>query len=114
MLKKSIISLSMIGVVAMAVASSGGGDRKESAEAKSGLLSLRSAPGVRLKAGPDFTQAQLNGSSQFNFAMQHAVVTYRKGNTIYIMQPHYKTVKPVVQGAHSNLDLLRLRVQLHR
>lgn len=117
MLKKSIISFGMIGIVALAAASSGGGDRKESNEARSGLLSLRSSPGVRLKAGPNYNEAQLNGASQFNLAMQHAVITYRKGNTIYIMPLPTRVSKPECQQVdfRSNLNLLRLQFKIpHR
>lgn len=114
MLKKSIISLPMIGMVALAVASSGGGDHRSATGVQSGLLSLKSAPGVlQLKAGPNYTHNHLRGSAQYNFAMQRAVVTYRKGNTIYIL-PTCSKMPPKAQEFRSNLNLLQLKLQLHR
>lgn len=108
MLRKSIFSFAMVGIAVLAVASSGGGDKKN---AKSSFPSANSSLGFTLKAGPSY-QARLGGaSSQFNFTNQNALVTYRKGNTIYIVPAVAKVSR---QSAKSNLSLLSWRMKLHK
>ena len=113
MLRKSIISCAMIGLAVLAIASSGGGDKKNATTDKSSLFSLKNKPGFVLKAGPSSQQTNslsIN-SSRYNFVMQNAVVTYRKGNTFYILPTASKMVKP---NLRSNLNLINVKVQLHK
>lgn len=111
MLKKSIISMALIGAVALALASSGGGDSKSS-RATSGLNIVKSTPGFSLKAGRSYSLSvnQFSG----NFSAENSVLTYRKGNTIYIMPGAPKTRTVASCSNKTNLNLLKLKVNLHK
>lgn len=110
MVKKSIISLAMIGVVALASASSGGGEKKKSGKATAGINLLKSTPGFSLKAGP-MNSGKL--SLRNNLTANNTVLTYRKGNTIYILPSAAKTPRVAMNGKN-NLNLLNLKVPLRK
>ncbi len=110
MLKKSIISMACIGAVALALASSGGGDNKSS-RATSGLTLVKSTPGFNLRAGRSYSltgREHLGGS----FSTENSVVTFRKGNTIYIVPASVKT--RTVNCNQNNLNLLNVKFRLRK
>jgi len=108
MLKKSITSLAMIGAVALALASSGGGDKTKST-ITSGRQTAKSTPGFSLQAGRSYSNALVVNKT--NTAAAHTIITYRKGNTIYIVPPACKgTYKPV--ASKNNLNMLNLKLNL--
>ena len=112
MLRRSIISCTMVGIGVLAVASTGGGGKNSSA-AKSSLASLRSSSGYTLKAGPGYQPNRLCATSNpYNFGNKDAVVTYRKGNTFYILPVSNKQLKAA--GMRSNLNLVNWKVKLHK
>ena len=102
MVKKSIISFAMIGVVALAVASSGGGEKKKSGKATAGINLLKTTPGFSLKAGP-MNSGKL--SLRNNLTAGNTVLTYRKGNIIYILPTASKSPR-VAMNSKTNLNLL--------
>jgi hypothetical protein len=107
MVKKLIISMTMLSVVALAIASSGGGGSKKSTKAVSGLSILRSSAGFSLKAGP------LNGSLSVprNNSTRNLIVTYRKGNTIYIL-PAPPQPSLASNSGSTNLDALKFKMNI--
>lgn len=114
MVKKSIISFAMIGVAALAIASSGGGEKKSAAKATPGINLLRTTPGFSLKAGPGNLNAR-NGMHAVGFAPGQLVTTYRKGNTIYIMPSGNRTARPAtVAAGKNNLNLLNVKLSLRK
>lgn len=102
--------MALFGVVALASASSGAGDKKTRATATS-LSAIKTTPGYSLRAGRNYSHS-LSLRNQHNFAQTNAVLTYRKGNTIYILPNSGKMAKPV--SMHSNLNLLNLKVNLRK
>jgi hypothetical protein len=109
MLKKSIICFVMIGGVVLALASSGGGKNKNSGTLGSGFTPIRTTNGFTLKAGPNYSGSF---TSQARSGVLHnTILTYQKGNTIFILPYDYKMKNP---GSRSNLNLLTLRVKLHK
>lgn len=110
MLKKSIISMAFVGAVALALASSGGGDNK-STRATSGLTLVKSTPGFNLRAGRSYSllgRDHVTGS----FSTQNSVVTFRRGNTIYIVPT---LVKPrTVNCNQNNLNLINVKFRLRK
>ena len=112
MLKRLITCSLTIGIVALALASSGGGDKKRSA-VRSDITPLNSS-GFTLKSGPKYT-GSLMYSAQKNksFVLYSTVVTYQKGNTIYVLPYKYKmnTAKPCFK---SNLNVVDLEIRLHK
>lgn len=116
MLKKSIISGAMIGLVALALASSGGGDKKKKSETASmpEFTPIRTTNGFTLRSGLSYSGSSiLNTSQNKNYITRDMVVTYQKGNTVYIL-PHKSRVSTVSGNFKSNLNLLDLRIRLHK
>ena len=109
MLKKSIMSMAMIGAVALALASSGGGDKKKST-ITSGAQTAKSTPGFSLQAGRSYSNALVVNKT--NTAAPNTIITYRKGNTIYIVPPSSKSSYRPVACSKNNLNLLNLKVPL--
>ena len=69
MLKKSLISMAMVGAVALALASSGGGDKKKVTVAASGVNTLKTTPGFSLKAGRSYSNSLTLKNGQNNLAL---------------------------------------------
>ncbi len=111
MLKKSIICMAMIGAVALALASSGGGEKKRSI-ASAGINILKTTPGFSLKAGRNYSTALTLSSRTYNLALTNTVLTYRKGNTIYILPSANRFCKP--NTGKNNLNMLNLKVRLRK
>lgn len=111
MLKKSIISMAMIGAVALALASSGGGEKK-TIIASPGLNVLKTTPGFSLRAGRSFSNALTIKANSNKFAVYNTVITYRKGNTIYILPAPNRFSKN--SSEKNNLNVLNLKVRLRK
>lgn len=119
MLKKTIISCAMIGAVALAIASSGGGDKKK-AEAlrKPDFTPIRTTNGFTLKAGPTYTGSHVfcNVRNNSNVAY-NTVVTYQQGNKVFILpyKPRVSVnVTPDQQIYRNNLNVLDLKFRLRK
>ena len=117
MLKKTIISCAMIGAVALALASSGGGDKKRTETLrKSDFTPIRTTNGFTLKAGPAYTGSHVfSVRNSSNYITTNTVVTYQQGNKVFILP--YKSrvyVAPVNNSFHNNLNLLDLKIRLRK
>jgi len=113
MLKKSIISMAMVGAVALALASSGGGDKKKATVAATGVNTLKTTPGFSLKAGRSYTNSLTQKNGQNNLALGNTVLTYRKGNTIYIL-PNSGKVNKQQMASRNNLNMLNLKLKIRK
>jgi hypothetical protein len=115
MLKKSIISCTMIGVVALALASSGGGNGKKSETPRnSAFTPIRTTNGFTLKAGPNYTGSRLFSVERSKgYVTYNSVVTYQKGNAVFIL-PHQTRVSTSANTFRSNLKLLDLKFRLRK
>jgi hypothetical protein len=115
MLKKTIISATMIGAVALALASSGGGNGKKSeAPRNSTFTPIRTTNGFTLKAGPYYTGSKLFSVERSKgFVTYNSVVTYQKGNSVIIL-PHQTRVSTGANTFRSNLKLLDLKFRLRK
>lgn len=115
MLKRTIISTAMIGAVALALASSGGGDKKKSETPRnSAFTPIRTTNGFTLKAGPSYTGSRLmNVERNKNYVTYNSVVTYQKGNSVIIL-PHQSRVTTGAAAFRSNLKLLDLKFRLSK
>jgi hypothetical protein len=117
MLKKTIISCAMIGAFALALASSGGGDKKKAETLrKPDFTPIRTTNGFTLKAGPAYT-----GSHTFscvranNYITHNTVVTYQQGNRVFILP--YKSrinVMPDNSTYRNNLNAFDLKFRLRK
>ena len=116
MLKKSlIIGVAMIGTVVLALASSGGGGNKKKslASTKQGFAPLRSSTILTLKAGPNYTGSHIYSSQRDNVLSYNTLVTYQKGNTIFVLPYKYK-LNTSRTSAKNNLNILDLKVNIRR
>lgn len=107
MLKKTVVLGLMIGVVVLATASSGGGDKKKSGAL--GMAYLKKNSGFSLKAGRNYSNSLSLPVNTPVISLTNSVLTYRKGNTFYIM-PTQHNLRPTVK---TNLNLLNLKINLH-
>ena len=117
MLKKTIISCAMIGAFALALASSGGGDKKKAETLRNpDFTPIRTTNGFTLKAGPAYTGSHTFSSVHTNNFITHStVVTYQQGNRVFILP--YKgrvTVTPDNSSYRTNLNVLDFRIRLRK
>lgn len=121
MLKKTIISCAMIGAVALALASSGGGDKKRAETLrKPDFTPIRTTNGFTLKAGPMYTGSHVFTTVRSsNYITTNTVVTYQQGNKVFIL-PYKPRVMPRVIVSpdnttyHTNLNAIDLKFRLHK
>jgi hypothetical protein len=117
MLKKSlVIGLAMVGTVALALASSGGGGSKKKslASAKQGFTPVKSSYGLTLKAGPSYSGSYVNSTQRNNILSYNTLVTYQKGNTIFILPYKYKLNTSRTAGSKNNLNAIDLRISIRK
>ena len=103
----------MIGLVALAWASSGGGKKKTSSNLKSGFTPIRTYKGFTLKAGPQYMGSRTIFSQKGNSTLQNTLVTYQKGNTVYILPYKYRT-HPGRLSQKNNLNVIDVKIRLHK
>lgn len=120
MLKKTIISCAMIGAFALALASSGGGDKKK-AEAlrKPDFTPIRTTNGFTLKAGPTYTGSRTFSSVRSNnFITRSTVVTYQQGNKVFILPYNRSRAVNISSDKSSynrnNLNAFDLKIRLRK
>ena len=115
-MRKTLISTLMLAVVGLATASmGGGGEKNKKAAFKNTFTPIRTTGGFTLKAGPSFTgNYSLGVVKEPNSLSFNTLVTYQKGNSIYIMPYHYKlnTTMYLDNNSGSNLRLLDLRINV--
>ena len=115
MFKKIMISFGMLGIVALALASSGdGGNKRKASSIKDAFAPIRLSNGITLTSNPTYAGSQIFRTEyNKNFIFYNAVVAYQKGNTIYVLPSHYKmnTAKTLFK---SNLNVLDLKIRLHK
>ena len=120
MLKKTIILCVMTGAVALAVASSGGGNKKKSdlPHKPTAFTPIRTTNGFTLKAGPVYSGSSILSSERSaNSLTYNTVVTYQRGSSVIIL-PHQSrvttsTVNPTLKSNLNFLDL-KIRLRLHK
>jgi hypothetical protein len=117
LMRKVLVSALLITVVGLADASKGGGGekKKDNAGLKTNFTPIRTTSGFTLKAGPTLTANYfLNTEKTSKYVSFNTLVTYQKGNSIYVMPYHYKINTSIYldNSSGNNLRLLDLRVNL--
>ena len=96
----------------------GGGDNKKAnVPLKTNFVPIRTTSGFTLKAGPTYAGSYSVGTENtHNYVSFNTLVTYEKGNSIYIMPYKYKmnTSSVYLNNSGSNLQLLDLRIKMHK
>ena len=117
LMRKLLVSALLITVVGLADASKGGGGekKKDNADFKKDFTPIRTTGSFTLKAGPSLTaNYNLGTEKTSNYVSFNTLITYQKGNSIYVMPYHYKinTSMYLDNSNKNNLGLLDLRVNL--
>jgi hypothetical protein len=104
-------------VVALAFASKGGGDKKKNNSFKNDFIPIRTTTGFTLKSGISYTGNHFLTSEKTAKTFSYStIVTYQKGNTIYILPYKYKVnvAIPVAGQPKSNFQMLDFKINMHK
>jgi hypothetical protein len=121
MLKKSLISATMLGVVVIALASTGGG-KKKSTNPATGIIPISANGTFLLKSKPSYSGSHiLSAINLRNTTVYRSVITYQKGNTTFIVPSQYRLNNRQSKltfnsglGFRSNLNMVDLKLRLCR
>ena len=115
-MRKTLICTLMVAVVGLASASMGGGGKKDARnKVNANFTPIRTTSGFTLKAGPTLMGNYSLGTIKTpNYVSFNTLVTYQKGNSIYIMPYHYKinTSMYLDNSNSNNLRLLDLKINV--
>ncbi len=119
MIKRVLSCLLLVGVVAFAFASKGGGGEKKKSNIplKTDFTPIRTTTGFTLKAGPAYRGSYfLSEEKDKNAVSYNTLITYQKGNTIFILPSTYRVNinYPAIPVQKSNLQLLDLKIKMHK
>jgi len=121
LMRLTIVSAIMVAVVGLAFASKGGGGDKKSPKDKIPLKTeftpIRTTGTFTLKSGPSYTGSFVLGEEKKkNYLSVNTLVTYQKGNSIFIIPYTYKVNNSALMDGSrkTNLQLLDLRIKMHR
>lgn len=110
----------MLGVVAIALASSGGG-KKKSSSSTLGIIPIRPNGTFTLKAKPSYSGSHVLSTMNLkNSTVYRSVITYQRGNTTFIVPSKYRLSNPAKlsfnsgKNFRSNLKMLDLKLNLSR
>jgi hypothetical protein len=115
--RQACFSALMIIVVALAFASKGGGSKKKTPTYKSDFVPIRTFNGFTLRSGANFAGSHIFGIEKNDKHFSYnTIVTYQKGNTIFILPYKYKvnTSAFTTSPAKSNLQMLDLKIKMHK
>ena len=118
LMRKLLISTSLVAIVGLALASKGGGGDKQKANTplKTNFVPIRTTAGFTLKVGPTFTGSTIVSTQKTReYVSFNTLITYQHGNMTYIMPHTYKIDKSIFMqnNSGSNLSLLDLRINMH-
>ncbi len=114
-MKGTLMSVLLVGAVIFAFGSKGGGgDKKKNNTLKTDFTPIRTIGGFTLKSGPAYTGSFLLSRERDNRGVIsiNTLVTYQKGNTIFILPYRYKL--DFSSSPKSNLQLLDLKIKMHK
>ena len=119
LMRKTLISTLMVAVVGLAFASKGGGGEKKdttkNVPLKTNFTPIRTTNGFTLKAGSTMTANYLLGTEKTaTYVSFNTLVTYQKGNSLYVMPYKYKiNTSMFLNTSGSNMRLLDLRINVN-
>ena len=114
MLKKSIVSLTFIGVVALALASTGGGIKKKSNKLfNPEFAPIKTSTGFSMRSGVSYSGSLITSTQKNKTSINlNSLVTYQKGNVIYILPNQHRI--NLAKSQKSNLSLVDVKINLHK
>ena len=120
LMRHAVISGLLLAVVGLAFASKGGGGDKKNTKTvplKTEFTPIRTTGNFTLKASPAYSGSFFLGQEKTKTTISfNSLVTYEKGNSIFIMPYKYKVNIPGLSDGtnKTNLQLLDLRIKMHR
>jgi hypothetical protein len=120
LMRQAVVSTLLLAVVGLAFASKGGGGDKKKEKnmpLKTEFTPIRTTGNFTLKSSPAYSGSFFLGQEKTKTTISfNTLVTYEKGNSIFIMPYKYKINMPgVTDGSiKTNLQLLDLRIKMHR
>lgn len=120
LIRQMVISTLLLAVVGLAFASKGGGgDKKNSKNVplKTEFTPIRTTGNFTLKSSPAYSGSFFLGQEKTKTTISfNTLVTYEKGNSIFVMPYKYKINMPnITDGSiKPSLQLLDLRIKMHR
>ena len=120
LMRHAVISTLLLAVVGLAFASKGGGGDKKKEKAvplRTEFTPIRTTGNFTLKSSPAYSGSFFLGQEKTKTTISfNTLVTYEKGNSIFIMPYKYKVNIPGVTDGmiRTNLQLLDLRIKMHR
>ena len=114
--KKLFTSLALVSVGVLAIASMGGGGSKSKEKTvKPEFTPIITTNGFTLKAGPVYHGSMMLGQERNKTIVSfNTIKTYQKGNTTYILPVRYKMQTSAVSQSGSSLQMLNLRIKMHK
>jgi hypothetical protein len=118
-MRKLLVCTLLVAVVGLTFASKGGGGEKKGSKQttlKTDFTPIRTTTGFTIKAGPSFTGSYMLGTVKaHDYVSFNTLVTYQRGNSIYVMPYRYKiNTSMVLHNSGSNLQLLDLKISMHK
>ena len=119
-MRQTVISTLLLAVVGLTFASKGGGGDKKKDKGvtlKTEFTPIRTTGNFTLKSSPAYSGSFFLGQEKTKTTISfNTLVTYEKGNSIFIMPYKYKVnMSGVTDGSiKTNLQLLDLRIKMHR
>ena len=117
--RKLLVSILLVAVVGLTFASKGGGGDKKnkSVPIKTEFTPIRTTGNFTLKSSPNYSGSFFLGQERTKSTVSfNTLVTYERGNSIFIMPYKYKVNIPGLSDGtnRSNLQLLDLKIRMHR
>jgi hypothetical protein len=118
-MRQVAVSALLLAVVGLSFASKGGGGEKKnkSVPLKTEFTPIRTTGNFTLKSSLNYSGSFFLGQERTkNTISFNSLVTYEKGNSIFIMPYKYKVNIPGVSDGvnRTNLQLLDLKIRMHR
>src|SRR5580658_5617387 len=122
LIRKTVISTLMLAIVGLAFASKGGGGEKRNSNnipLRTEFVPIRTTNNFTLKSsGLAYRGSYSLGEERTKtYVSIHTLITYEKGNSLYIIPYKYKLNTSVYLNGNagkSNLQMLDLRINMHK
>ena len=103
-----------LGVVALALASTGGGIKKKSNKLfNPEFTPIKTSTGFSMRSGVSYSGSLITSVKKNKSSMNlNSLVTYQKGNVIYIMPNQHRI--NLTKSQKSNLSLVDVKINLHK
>jgi hypothetical protein len=121
LIRQAVISTLMLAIVGLAFASKGGGgDKKNNTNipVRTEFVPIRTFNNFTLKSGVTYRGSfSLGEEKTKSYVSINTLVTYEKGNSLYIIPYKYKMNTAVYlngDAGKSNLQMIDLRIKMHK